>query len=323
MGLLERIYHFHEELKGKRFPNATTLIGQFEVSPATARRDIAYLRDRLLAPLAFDPTRNGFYYTDEDFGLPFEKSPKIVFLLGMLGKIAEEAGLGSLSEVKALEQRLAQLVFPEYAELVKAIHCEWVEVETIDPLIFEKIIEATVKKQLLHISYKSPRADHSRRKLEPLRLINYQGRWYLLAFCRLREDIRIFHISRMTDVAVLPETFKRYSNDNFNEYLNSAFGIFKGRTVFNATILFTSTAAELVRHQRWHREQLIEETGEGVLLHLPVSDDREIAMKVLQYGAMARVISPETLVQRIRLEANAMAEMYRNAQDPTPASQSR
>ncbi len=313
MGLLERIYHFHEELSNKRFPNATTLIEQFEVSPATARRDIAYLRDRLLAPLAFDSLKNGFYYTEEGFGLPFEKSPKIVFLLGMLGKIAEEAGLGSLPEVKALEQRLAQLAFPEYGRLVEAIYCEWVEVENIEPPIFEKIIEATVKKQLLHIRYRSPQAKESLRELEPLRLINYQGRWYLLAFCRLRQDIRLFHIARISWATVLEEAFKRSSDDNFNAFLSSAFGIFKGRAVFNAVILFTSTAAELVRHQRWHRDQVVEETEEGVLLHLPVNDDREIIMKVLQYGAMARVISPETLVQRVRREAEALAQLYRNA----------
>ncbi len=311
MGLLERIYHFHEELNNNRFPNATTLIEQFEISPATARRDIAYLRDRLLAPLAFDSRKNGFYYTEEGFGLPFEKSPKIVFLLGMLGKIAEEAGLGSLPEVRALEQRLAQLVFPEYGRLVEAIYCEWVEVENIEPLIFEKIIEATVKQQRLHISYRSPQAKESGRDLEPLRLINYQGRWYLLAFCKLRQDIRLFHIARITGATVLEETFKRCSDDNFNTFLSSAFGIFKGRAVFNAVILFTSTAAELVRHQRWHRDQVVEETEEGILLHLPVNDDREIIMKVLQYGAMARVVSPDTLVQRVRQEADALVQLYK------------
>ncbi len=113
MSLLERIYHFHQELQNNRYPNATTLVEQFEISLATARRDIAYLRDRLLAPLEFSQRKNGFFYTEEGFGLPFEQSPKIVFLLGMLSKMAEEAGLGSLPEVQSLERRLAELVFPE------------------------------------------------------------------------------------------------------------------------------------------------------------------------------------------------------------------
>jgi predicted DNA-binding transcriptional regulator YafY len=312
MGLLERIYHFHEELKSNRYPNATSLVEQFEVSSATARRDIAYLRDRLLAPILFDQRKNGFYYTEEDFGLPFEKSPKIVLLLGMLSKIADEAGLGALPEVRSLEMRLARLVFPDYSKLVEAIHCEWVEVEAISPAIFDKIIEATVKKRLLGISYRSALAQESERVLEPLRLVNYQGRWYVLAYCRLRRDIRLFHIARIGKAEVSKESFKRQSEDNYNSYLNSAFGIFKGKPLFNATILFTSTAAELIRQQRWHRDQIIEEVEEGIMLHLPVNDDREIVMKILQYGSMARVIGPTELCRRVYHEARAITQHYTN-----------
>lgn len=315
MGLLERIYYFHGELKRSRYPNTTSLINQFEVSTATARRDIAYLRDRLLAPIAFDQLKNGFYYTEEGFGLPFEKSPKIIFLLGMLSKIADEAGLGSLEEVQSLEKRLSELVFPAYSELVDAIHCEWVEVESLNSAIFEAIIEATVTKKTLHVNYRSAKAVESERILEPLRLVSYQGRWYLLAYCRLRLDIRLFHIARLLSARLGHETFKRKSKDNYNSYLNSAFGIFKGEAVFQATILFTSTAAELVRYQRWHRDQVIEEVDEGILLRLPVNDDRELIMKILQYGSMARVIEPETLSRRIHSEAKAIAAQYELAEE--------
>lgn len=310
MSLLERIYHFHQELQNNRYPNATALVDQFEISLATARRDIAYLRDRLLAPLEFSQSKNGFFYTEEGFGLPFEQSPKIVFLLGMLSKMAEEAGLGSLPEVQTLERRLAELVFPEYSKLMDSIHCEWVEVELIQPTIFDAIIEATVKKRVLKVHYRSVQAKTSQRDLEPLRLISYQGRWYLLAYCRLREDIRLFHMARIMKAELAKTAFKRDSEDDLSTYLNSAFGIFKGEVLFMAKILFTSTAAELVRLQRWHRDQVIEEVAEGVVMHLPVSDDRELVMKILQYGAMAKVISPVELRTRIAREARAITAIY-------------
>lgn len=310
MSLLERIYYFHGELKNKRYPNATSLVNQFEISPATARRDIAYLRDRLLAPLDFDQARNGFYYNEEGFALPFEQSPKIIFLLGMLSKIADETGLGSLEEVQSLEEKLSELVFPEYSKLVDAIHCEWVEVESIQPAIFEAIIEATVTRKTLQIVYRSAQAKESERVLEPVRLVSYQGRWYLLAYCRLRQDMRLFHIARIHSTCLGRETFKRESEDNYNAYLNSAFGIFKGEVLFNATISFTSTAAELVKHQRWHRDQQIEEVEDGILMHLPVNDERELLMKVLQYGAMARVVKPDFLRERIHQEARAITALY-------------
>ena len=113
MSLLERIYFLHAELSANRYPNSKTLIEEFEISQPTARRDFAYLRDRLLAPLAFDHQQNGFYYTQDDFNLPFENSPRIVFLLGMLSRLAEETGLSQLPEIRQLEKRLASMVGQE------------------------------------------------------------------------------------------------------------------------------------------------------------------------------------------------------------------
>jgi len=310
MSLLERIYHFHEELSNNRYPNATSLVEQFEISAATARRDIAYLRDRLLAPLAFGQKKNGFFYTQDDFSLPFEQSPKILFFLGMLSKMADEAGLGSLTEVKSLEKKLSELVFPEYSRLVDAIHCEWVEVESPKPEIFEAVIEATVKNRVLSVGYRSAKGVVSKRNLEPHRLISYQGRWYLLAYCQLREGIRVFHIARLTNALITKKPTSSQQSDNFDSYLNSAFGIFKGEVQYTASILFTSTAAELVRHQRWHRDQEVSEVEEGIIMKIPVSDDRELVMKILQYGGMAKVLSPEKLCRKVYSEAKSIASLY-------------
>lgn len=310
MSLLERIYHFHEALQNNRYPNATTIAEQFEVSLATARRDIAYLRDRLLAPIDFDQRANGFYYSETGFTLPFERSPKVLFFLGMLSKIADEAGLGSLPEVQSLEHKLSELVFPEYTKLVDAIHCEWVEIDPLQPSIFEEILEATVKNKILAISYRSAQAEDSTREVEPLRLINYQGRWYMLGHCTLREDIRLFHIARISKATITNKTFNPREHEDIEQYLNTAFGIFKGKLLYHASILFTSTAAELVRHQKWHHNQKVTETDSGVILELPVSDDREIMLKILQYGSMAQVLNPESLRSKVWQEAQAMVKLY-------------
>lgn len=309
MSLLERIYFFHEELKNNRFPNAKNLVEQFEIAPATARRDIAYLRDRLLAPLAFSSQKNGFFYTEENFGLPFENSPKITFLLGMLNKLAEEAGLGGLAEVKELEKKLASLLFPEYHKVIDAVHCEWVEVEDVQSHIFETIVEAIVKDRFLNITYRSAEGRQSDRKVEPNRLINYQGRWYLMAFCSLRNETRVFHIARISASSISDEKVLK-PQEPHPDYLEQSFGIFTGDIQYHATIHFSSTAAELIQHQYWHKDQEITTVSDGILLTLPVSDDREILMKVLQYGARAKVIKPDSLRLRIENEIKQMQNLY-------------
>ncbi len=164
MSLLERVYFLHSQLSQNRYPNSRTLMEEFEISQPTARRDFAYLRDRLLAPIEFDQQKNGFYYTEDNFNLPFENSPRIIFLLGMLGRLAEETGLRDLPEIKQLEMRLSSMVGQEYAHLSDSIHCEWVEVEYPDPDIFDTIIEAIVKKASVdHILSISSKRKHNQK----------------------------------------------------------------------------------------------------------------------------------------------------------------
>ena len=311
MSRLERIYAFHQKLKADRFPNAQTLMKEFELSRATAHRDISYMRDRLLAPLAFDSSRKGFYYTDQDFALPFEDSPKILFLMGLLNKMADEVGLGSLPEMQKLEKRLSELIAPGYEQLMENVLCQWIEVESLAPSIFETIIEAVLRDHLIEITYRSAESQESRRSLEPQRLINYQGRWYLLAYCLLRKDHRLFHMARIETAA----TGKKRSDPPHpapDSFLDDAFGIFTGEIRYHAKIAFTGTAAELVRRQFWHEHQQIVEQDDGITLSLPVNDDREIIMKILQYGARAKVLAPESLRDRVAEEIRKMSFCYQD-----------
>jgi len=309
MSLLERVYFLHQQLTENRYPNSRSLMEKFEISQPTARRDFAYLRDRLLAPIEFDQKKNGFFYTEDDFNLPFENSPRIVFLLGMLGRLVEETGLRDLPEMKQLEKRLSAMVGQEYAHLTDSIHCEWVEVEYPDPKIFDTVIEAIVKKRQLAISYRTPSKESTSRTVEPLKLINYQGRWYLSAWCLLRDGHRTFHVARVISAELTHKSLDALDLDS--QELDRSFGIFKGTPRYTAEILFSGTAAELVKHQVWHKDQEIEESQEGTLLRIPVHDDREIMMKILQYGSKAVIKEPSHLQQHMIEELQDMRNIYR------------
>lgn len=308
MSVLERVFYFHREILKGNYPNSRTLADHFEMSTATSKRDITYLRDRLCAPLTFDSKKNGFYYR-EGFHLPFEESPRIIFLLAMLSKLADEAGLGDLQEVRQLEQRLSIMISPDYGTVIDSLHCLWIEIESIDHQIFEIIIEAVVKKQQLILQYRSIGGESNTRTAAPLQIINYQGRWYCYSFCYLRQENRLFHVGRIQSAEltnqVIPEDISLDRN-----MLGLSFGIFQGKPRYTAEILFTSTAAELIKNQRWHKDQETKVVEKGVLLRLPVSDDRELVMKILQYGAMAQVLSPPKLIKRLQTEIIAMAENY-------------
>ena len=66
---VERIIWLHKRIKDGYYPNAMRLSERFGISHRQAQRDCDYLRRRIGAPVAFDRSRQGYYYT-EDFSLP-------------------------------------------------------------------------------------------------------------------------------------------------------------------------------------------------------------------------------------------------------------
>jgi len=70
---MARIVAIDGKIRQGGFPNASTLGRELEVSPRTIQRDIIFMRDRLNAPVEFDPRRNGYYYREPATPLPFFK----------------------------------------------------------------------------------------------------------------------------------------------------------------------------------------------------------------------------------------------------------
>jgi predicted DNA-binding transcriptional regulator YafY len=311
MSLLERIYYFHSRLLNNRYPNSNDLVREFEVSSTTAHRDIAYLRDRLLAPLAFSQQKNGYYYSEDGFRLPFEDTPRLVMLLGMLRKMAEETGLTDMPELQKLRKKLTELMNTDNCNVDDLIHCEWIETETVDTHIFDDVLNSLLSGTQLQITYHSPSGTDSQRTVDPLKLVNYQGRWYCLAWCRLRKSRRMFHLARIT-ASQQTDAKVEHRIEPDDDWLTGSFGIFKSGSEdrYRAQILLKGTAAEIIRHQHWHPDQKIQETPGGLILSLPVSDDRELIMKVLQFGAQACIVRPRELRQKVRNEIQKMTRLY-------------
>ncbi|WP_251152145.1 WYL domain-containing protein [Cellulosimicrobium sp. Marseille-Q4280] len=61
--------------------------------------------------------------------------------------------------------------------------------------------------RVLAIRYRDGRGGETARRVEPVILAHTDGRWYLVAWCRLREGIRWFRLSRVVRADVTAETY--------------------------------------------------------------------------------------------------------------------
>nr|WP_320012159.1 WYL domain-containing transcriptional regulator [uncultured Desulfobulbus sp.] len=315
----ERFIWFHSQVKRQRYPNAKKLVEEFEISERTAQRDIDFMRDRLLAPLIFDRSRNGYGYDDASFEIPVHWLDEDNLL-----SLALAARLASTIPNAAVKEDLCQLIsrmlslshketYSCLDRLSDKISVKNVEFARVDECHFHRVVQALFNETALQISYYSPYSDQTtNRIIQPLHLIHYMGSWHLLAWCAAKEEIRDFTLSRMRSVESVAQTLQLPQGlPSIKEYSRRHFGIMHGDATIPVTLQFSPALAPRILEQVWHPEQQIERQPDStILLRFPVADFREIIRNILSYGADVRVVEPVALQDLVREEIEKMNGIY-------------
>lgn len=319
----ERFVWLEGRIKGRRYPNAAHLSKRFEISRKTAQRDIGRMRDRMGAPIAYDPSHKGYYYTDDSFDLPrLPATQEEILAVLVARRLLSHVSGGFLGEaIRRFSRRLqdaAAAIGLDEDRLEEAFSASWHGYSPAPDHIFQRVVDALIQRRAVEIEYHSPGSSASTRRIvEPHHLQHYMASWVLVAYCRLRGDWRKFYLSRIESLKTLPDTFDARPREQWAVHLEGAFGIFQGAATIPVTLRFNAFRARWVREQLWHPAQEVSETPEGGLeLSFPVSDFREVKMMILQFGADVEVVAPEALRDEIREEAARLAAMYRLPHDP-------
>jgi proteasome accessory factor B len=176
-------------------------------------------------------------------------------------------------------------------------------VATLDRAIRERLVVSAV--------YESIDGEVTKRAIEPAQL-HFDARLealYLIAYCRLRKDIRIFATHRFRAALCLKEAFAPRPGVSSAQALRHAFRVWRDDHVVVVRLLFTGRAARLVADRKWHPSQkLKKEPGGGVIFEAEVAGFGEVVPWVLSFGAECTVLEPEELRERVRAAHVVAAE---------------
>src|SRR6266700_4919856 len=67
---LARMLLIHQALQRRKYPTASSLAAELQVSSKSIHRDLEFMRDRLQLPLEWDGSKFGYYYTQEVNAFP-------------------------------------------------------------------------------------------------------------------------------------------------------------------------------------------------------------------------------------------------------------
>ena len=214
MSINERIYQIDQLLNGRNFVTFQDLMERLEVSKATLKRDLAYMRDRLNAPIVFDRDLGGYRLEKQVGNIKYElpglwfNADEIFALLTMQHLLNNIDSGGILSpHIKPLISRLTELLGSTndpLDQLQKRIKLETMGSRKFDLDHFQAIGSSLLKRKQMHIDYLGRgKNELTSRDISPQRLIYYKDNWYLDAYCHLKKDIRSFSVDAIQRVEIL------------------------------------------------------------------------------------------------------------------------
>jgi len=197
----DRLYAIVEELRAAHPGSRTAkeLAGVFEVSTRTIERDILALQEARV-PISGVTGRRGGYAIDPERTLPpmnFTPTEALAIAVALegdggpfaaAGRTARNKVLAAMSSddreaTRALAERVRRFRRPEH--------------DGDAPQVPLSVQQAIAEQLVVAIDYVDRAAAPTRREVEPVGVVSLDDAWYLVGWCRLRQDARSFRLDRI------------------------------------------------------------------------------------------------------------------------------
>jgi len=173
----------------------------------------------------------------------------------------------------------------------------------------DRITEAISRARTAQMRYYSAsRNVTTRREVDPYRIWYAGGGLYLIAYCHLRRDVRLFAIERVRSISLTDHPYQFPLGFDIEAYVQDALVVMRGRRI-EVELLFSRTAAPWVKDRIWHPSQELTPQKDGRLkLVVRVADSAELVGWILSFGSQVRVLRPEALREKVREEAKKISQ---------------
>ena len=175
--------------------------------------------------------------------------------------------------------------------------------------VVERITQAIGHKMRLQMRYDSAsRGRMTRRDVDPYRLWFASGGLYLIGYCHLRKEPRMFAVERIKSVTPTDFPYQIPLHFDFDAFIEDSLTVMRGPRI-TVELEFDKPTAAWVKDRIWHSSQEIRRLPRGQMrMTLLVADSRELVGWVLSFGSGVKVVQPDSLRIAVQQEARKILE---------------
>ena len=323
MSDMQRLHQIKYMIQQRKCVPKRDFLDALEISDATFKRDLEYLRSRCKASILYDRFEGGYKFEFPDQidkiempGLWFsEKEATALVLMQHLLSSLDQGGLigphiepltdiidgilgQSETSAKELRNRIKVLGMGSRKNSIEN---------------FSEIGAALLKRNRLEMSYfAKSKNETTEREISPQRLIFYRENWYLDGFCHLRNGLRSFAVDGIRKAALTNKKAQEVSEKECQEHFAESYGIFSGKATQRAHLRFTPEHARWVAGENWHGQQVGSFDKDGhYILEFDYNQDPELVRDILKHGSGVEVLSPVGLKKRVKEELEKALKTYK------------
>ena len=290
--------------------NRTLTAGQiarrFEISRRTVYR---YMDELTIAgiPVMVNRGKGGGFYIADSYRLPalYFTPSEFSTLTSVLNSVNKQ--FKSSQELSSIIEKLTAQMHGESVHLTAQNLIIDGTGWNRDDAFNEKLsfmMKAIERKTALAIRYVDQNGAASDRVVEPHLMALKKGVWYLYAYCRVREDFRLFKISRI-EYANEQDVFERRPFDFYAKPMDE-WASKERRTQIKLKI-DASIRSDI---EEWLGVDSIYRDGGDLFASAVLPNNVTLVREILKFGNNVKVIAPKTLADEIRKTAKSIAGLY-------------
>lgn len=296
---VNRLFSIVHILLNKERVTAKELAENFEVSTRTIYRDIDTL------------SMSGIpIYTDRGSGGGISLLDNFVLNKSVISEEEKNSILLGLEVLEATKYDEVDTAIKNLKSLFDADKDKFIEVDfsgfdnEAEMEIFKEIKHALKGCFTLSIIYKNNQGSKSDRMINPLKLVFKQQRWYLIAFCNMREECRTFRVSRIAKARVNDNKFNRGDYDIENYVLTS----YDIKNVQPITLTLDKSAYYRVEEE-FHLGGTVTCKDDVLYVRFETEVDEWISNYILSYADYLIDIEPGWLKEKVKDKAKKIVNL--------------
>lgn len=277
---INRLFEMIYILLEKENVTAKELAEHFGVSVRTIYRDIDVL-SRSNIPI----------YTNQGKGGGINLLDNFILDKSLISEDEQNQILFALQSLEKLNVNNEKMLLDKMSILFNKATRDWIEIDfsswktdSAQNEIFNKIKETILNKKVVEITYFNSYGEENIRQVEPLQIWFKDKSWYIKAFCRLKQDYRIFKIARIRDIKILDEHFERDLPVEKEE-----------KTKFKVISLKLEISKKMTYrvYDEFEKENISKNENGDFIVKVKYPENEWVYGYILSFGEYVKVLSPE------------------------------